>query len=195
MSRDALEGKPEKKSIDEFLSDPAVQRGTQELARADQASHRPQGDAYFQEGKFREAIEEYRKDTELEITTYAQASVVQRGFCHMGDAFLFLGELEEAVAAYKQALEMWQAYGYGQMPLASLAVAYLEQGELEEAMRVCEAHPEEAQDPCVQQVLAKCRRLQAGGEPSPEPVRGCRRIHLPIRVTGRPGDGGVPTRR
>jgi tetratricopeptide (TPR) repeat protein len=165
-----------------------VQRGLKELAQAEQISHRAQGDAYFHEGKLREAIAEYSKDTELEITTYALASVVQRAFCHHGDAFLLLGELEDAITAYTRAMETWRAYGHGQMPLASLAAAYLELGRVDDAIRVCEEHPEETGDPCVQQVLAEARRGRAGGEPSPDPIPGCRRIELPFHVVGRPGE-------
>jgi tetratricopeptide (TPR) repeat protein len=188
VTTDALEGQQGNDGFDEFLADPAVQRGLKELALADQLSRLAQGHAYFHEGKMREAIEDYHKDTGLEITTYALASVVQRAFCHMGDAYLFLGELDDAVAAYTRAMEIWRAYGYGQMPLASLAAAYLEQGHLDEAIRVCEEHPEDAADPCVQRVLVEARHRKAGGEPSPDPVRGCRRIALPFRVEGRPGD-------
>jgi tetratricopeptide (TPR) repeat protein len=188
MIREELEGEQGSSSFDEFFSDPALQQGLKELAQAERLSRRPMGDSYFHEGKPREAIEEYSKDTELEITTYALASVVEQAFCHMGDVFLFLGELEDAVGAFTRAMEIWRAYGYGQMPLASLAAAYLEQGQVDDAIRICEEHPEEAEDPCVQRVLAESRRLKAGGRPSPEPVRGCRRIELPIRVVGRPGD-------
>jgi tetratricopeptide (TPR) repeat protein len=177
-------------SLDKFLSSPDVQRGLKELAQARRVSHLDQGDAYLHQGKLREAIEEYREDTELEITTYALASVVQTSFCHMGDTFRLLGELEQAVAAYTRAMEAWQEYGYGEMPLASLAAAYLEQGQVDDAIRVCEEHPEEAQDRCVQQVLAEAKRLKADSEPSPEPIRGCRRIELPIRVARGLGERG-----
>ncbi len=188
MTRDELEREQRDNRFDEFFSDPAVQQGLEELAQAEQASRQPQGNSYFHDGKLREAIEEYSKDTELEITTYALASVVERAYCHMGDAYLFLGEFEDAVVAYTRALETWRAYGYGEMPHASLAAAYLEQGRVDDAIRVCEEHPAEAEDPCVKHVLAEARRLKGGGEPSPEPVRGCRRIELPFRVVGRPGD-------
>jgi tetratricopeptide (TPR) repeat protein len=188
VARDELEEGQEDNRFDEFFSDPAVQQGLRELAQAEQASRQPQGNSYFYEGKLREAIEEYRHDTELEITTYALASVVERAYCHMGDAFLFIGGLEDAVVAYTRALETWQAYGYGEMPHASLAAAYLEQGRVDDAIRVCEEHPVEAEDPCVKHVLAEARRLKEGGEPSPEPVLGCRRIELPFRVVERPGD-------
>ena len=167
---------------EEFDSDPAWQRGIGEMVQAQKVSHQAQGDTYLRDGKLREAIEEYRKDLGLEITTYALAATVQQAHCHMGDAFLMLGDFEEAALAYEAALEVWQAYGYGEMPLASLAVAYLELGRVADALRVCEEHPEEAGDPCLQRVLAESRRLQAGGEPAPGSVPGCRRIHQPWRL-------------
>jgi hypothetical protein len=176
---------------DAFFSDPAWKRGVRELAQADHQSRRPQGDAHFHEGRLREAIEEYRKDTEVKITTFAQVSIVQRVFCHMGDAYLFLNQLEDAIAAYTRAVEEWRVYGCGQMPVASLAAAYLEAGSSDESIRACMEPPDELADPCVQHVLAEARRLKAGGEPSPESIRGCRRIHLPpLYVTGTPAELG-----
>jgi tetratricopeptide (TPR) repeat protein len=159
-----------------------------ELAEAERARHVESGRAYEGEDGLKEAIEALRKDTELEITTYALASVVQRAHCRMGDVYRLLGEDEEAVLAYRRALEVWQAYGYGENPRASLAATLIELGRLDEAIRVCEEGDEEDLDFCVQPILAEARRLKAGGEPPPEPIPGGRRIKLPIRVTGRPGD-------
>ncbi len=183
MATDELERAPEESSIDEFMSDPAVQRGLAEWRQALRQSCRGQGDAYFWEGKAREAIEEYQKDTELAITTYAQAAIVEQAYCHMGDAYLALGELDQAIAAYSRAVELWRQYGYGELPLASLAAAYIEQGLVDDAIRVCEENPQDAEDPAVQQVLAQARHLKSGGELEPGSVRGCRRIQLPFRVT------------
>ena len=173
---------------DEFYSDPAVQRGLEEMAEAEGASHLASRARYEGEDELREAIEVLRKDTTLEITTYARASVVERAHCRMGDVYKLLGEYEEAVAAYGRALEVWRAYGYGENPAATLAATLIELGRLDEAIRVCEEGDEEDLDFCVQPVLAEARRLKAGGEPPPEPVPGGRRIKLPLRVTGRPGD-------
>jgi tetratricopeptide (TPR) repeat protein len=161
-----------RKLIEEFFSDPIVEQGTREMAEAHRVSHLAQGDAYFREGKPREAIEQYRKDTELEITTYALAATVEQAYCHMGDVFLCLGECANAVTAYTQALKAWRQYGCGEMPLASLAVAYLKQGQVDDVLRVCDQNPEEAADPCMRPVLAEARRLQAGGQPSSGSVRG-----------------------
>jgi len=175
------------KDLDEYWSRPEVQRGMSELAQAEQISHYAQGQALFHdEGKFREAIEEYRKDTELEITTFALAYVVERAYCHMGDAYYFLEEIDNAAEAYEQALKVWRAYGYGQMPLASLAAVYLQQGRVDDAIRICEECQENEDDYCLRYVLEEARRLKAGGEPPPEPVKGCRRIVLPIEVEGPP---------
>jgi tetratricopeptide (TPR) repeat protein len=188
VTEEELERERVERLADEFDSDPAVQRGMKELAEAEGASHVESGRAYSGEDELREAIEALRKDTELEITTYARASVVQRAHCRMGDVHKLLGEYEEAVLAYRHALEVWRAYGYGENPVASLAATLIELGRLDEAIRVCEEGDEDEMDFCVQPVLAEARRLKAGGEPTPEPVPGGRRIKLPIRVTGRPGD-------
>jgi hypothetical protein len=85
-----------------------------------------------------------------------------------------------------------RAYGYGENPVTSLAATLIELGRLDEAIRVCEEGDEEEIDFCVEPILAEARRLKAGGEPPPEPVPGGRRIKLPIRVTGRPGES-VPS--
>jgi tetratricopeptide (TPR) repeat protein len=180
-----------KKALDEFFSDPAVQRGLREMAQAERVRCLEQGDLYLRQGKLREAIAEYGKDTQLEISTYGLAATVQKAYCHMGDAFRLLGEWDNAVAAYTRAMEVWQAYGYGEMPLASLAVAYVEQGQVAEAIRLCEEHPEEADDPCVRQLVAELGRLKSGEKPSAAALRGCRRSHLPIRCVSAPRAGAT----
>lgn len=184
MTSDESLSEEAKRAADEYFADPAVQQGIGELIQAEQACHLSRGDDHLYEGRYREAIEEYRQDLDLEITTYAVASVVERAFCHMGDAYLFLGDLENAAAAYTEALAVWQEYGYGEMPLASLAAVYLRQGRLDDVLRLGEEHPEEAEDPCMRQALEEARRLKAGAGPSPEPVRGCRLIRLPFRHPG-----------
>ena len=136
MTEEELERDRVEQAIEDFDSDPAVQRGMKELAEAEGASHVESGRAYRGEEELREAIEALRKDTELEITTYARASVVERAHCRMGDVYKLLGESEEAVAAYSRALEVWQVYGYGENPRASLAATLIELGRLDEAIRI-----------------------------------------------------------
>jgi tetratricopeptide (TPR) repeat protein len=174
-----------KARFDEWLQEPAVQQGFKEMAQARNVSHRAQGDELFHDGKPREAIKEYRKDTRLEITTFALAATVESAYCHMGDAYLLLGELDNAIAAYTKALRVWQRYPYGENPIASLAAVYLQIGQVDEALRVCEENPEYVQDACVQPILAEARRLKAGGEPLPEPMPGGRMIKAPFRSGGK----------
>jgi tetratricopeptide (TPR) repeat protein len=102
----------------------------------------------------------------------------------MGDAYRVLGELDRAAEAYSAALALWRTYGYGEMPAASLAAVYVEQGRVDEAIAVCEEYMPEGGDAAIRQVLEEARRRQAGGAPSP--VRGCRLVHLPFRHPGEP---------
>lgn len=161
---DELQRKELEKLYKKVMRDRSLPKGAREGLQALWASHSGKGNEYRLQGKLREAIEEYRKDTELDITGHAEATVVESAFCQIGDTFMQLGEVENAIAAYEKALELWREYGYGFAPHESLAEAYLSQGRIDDAIKICEESLKDLGSWKTRQILVEAKRRKLENE-------------------------------
>ncbi len=124
------------------------------------ASHLTAGQTLVTMGMFREAITEYEKEHMRPIKKSIDAEIVQKSYVLKGRAYRDLGDNESAVVAFQQARELLKQYRVGSGPEEELAEIFIEQGRLDEAIKLCQEVLAQESNWKAKQVLAKALALK-----------------------------------
>ncbi len=101
-------------------------------------SHLTKGVRLQTQGLLHEAIAEFAKEHARPIKSSIDAEIVQTSYWHVGRVYRQLGELDKAIAALLKAAELLQQHGVGSSPYEDLAEIFIEQGELDKAIEMCQ---------------------------------------------------------
>jgi tetratricopeptide (TPR) repeat protein len=124
--------------VRKILSHPNIDDGTKDDVRSLVASHLATGAKLKQQGLLHEAIEEFAKENKRPVRSSIDKEIVQSSYALIGRTYKDLGDIENAIAAFIKALELWRQYGYGSAPHYELAEILAEQGNIDEAIDLCQ---------------------------------------------------------
>jgi tetratricopeptide (TPR) repeat protein len=151
-------------SLDDFvrkyLDNPDYDESAKNNIRSLMTSHLVTGMKLQKEGLLREAIDEFAKEHNRSITSDIDAEIVQNSYWHIGTVYRKLAELENAKAAFQRAYEYWKLYRVGTLPHYDLAEILIEQGQLDEAIAMCQELLDHIPDGGAKQLLAKALEMK-----------------------------------
>jgi tetratricopeptide (TPR) repeat protein len=130
------------KALEEFVrrhfDTPDTPQSVKDDVHALMGSHVTKGVRLQTQGLLREAIAESAKEHERPIKSSIDAEIVQTSYWHVGRVYRQLGELGKAIAALLKAAELLQQHHAGSSPYEDLAEIFIEQGELDKAIEMCQ---------------------------------------------------------
>jgi tetratricopeptide (TPR) repeat protein len=150
------------KDWERYLQDPRLPQGAKDDFQERLSSSITQGQRYEALGYLELALNEYQKENDRPIRSAIDAEIRQQSFCHVGDIYRKLGEIGKAILAYQEAMGLYNRYSLGHPTYEELAEVYLEQGEVEEAIKMCELGLERSPSWGLKQLLNKARSLLEG---------------------------------
>lgn len=150
--------------VNNFLDDPNNDDVAKDNIRKLMSSHLITGMELQRQGLLQEAIEEFSKENERPVISDIDKEIVQKSYVHIGVAYRTLGEIENAKTAFMKAYELWKQYGIGSAPHHHLAEILIEQGQLDDAIAVCQEQLADISDGGIKQLLAKAFELKKRGK-------------------------------
>jgi tetratricopeptide (TPR) repeat protein len=148
--------------VKKFLDNPDIEDSDKDNIRSLVSSHLITGMRLQEKGLLREAIEEFAKENNRSIKSDIDKEIAQKSYVQIGVAYRKLGEIENAKTAFEKARELWKLYGLGSAPHYDLAEILIEQGQLDEAIVVCQELVDDLPDSGVELLLAKAIILKKG---------------------------------
>ena len=148
--------------VKKFLDNPDIEDSDKDNIRSLVSSHLITGMRLQEKGLLREAIEEFAKENNRSIKSDIDKEIAQKSYVQIGVAYRKLGEIENAKTAFEKARELWKLYGMGSAPHYDLAEILIEQGQLDEAIVVCQELVDDLPDSGVELLLAKAIILKKG---------------------------------
>jgi tetratricopeptide (TPR) repeat protein len=147
--------------VQHYLDDPNNNDGIgKDSIRSLMTSHLATGMKLQQQGLLREAIEEFAKENNRPIHADIDKEIAEKSYVHMGVVYRKLGDLENAKVAFQKAHELWHLYGLGSAPHYDLAEILIEQGQLDEAIAVCQELLEQIPRSGIKHLLAKALEMK-----------------------------------
>jgi tetratricopeptide (TPR) repeat protein len=146
--------------VQNFLNDPNNDEEAKNNIRSLMTSHLATGMKLQGQGLLREAIEEFAKENNRPIHSAIDKEIAQKSYVHIGDVYRKLGEVENAKAAFQKARELLKLYRVGSAPHYDLAEIMIEEGQLDEAIAICQEALEDVPDGGIKQLLAKALEMK-----------------------------------
>ena len=146
--------------VKRFLDNPNNEPAAKDDIRSLMASHLVTGMELQKQGLLREAIDEFAKENSRPIKSSIDAEIAQNSYWHIGTVYRKLGDLANAKTAFQQAYEFWEQYHVGTPPHYDLAEILIEQGQVDEAIAMCQGLLDHVPDQATKELLAKALAMK-----------------------------------
>jgi tetratricopeptide (TPR) repeat protein len=152
------------KSVQKFMQDPENPEWIKDGLNTLFTSRLASGQKYEHMGMLEEAIAEYAKEYERPIKTKIDAEIVQKAHCQTGEVYQKFGQTDKAYAFFQKARELLNTNGVGTSPHKDLADILIEQGQIDEAVKVLEEYVQKSPlDSYMARVLLEAREKRDTG--------------------------------
>lgn len=147
-------------AVQHFLDDPNNDETAKENIQSLMTSRLVTGMKLQKQGLLREAIEEFAKENNRPINSSIDAEIVQNSYWHIGMVYRKLDDPDKAKSAFLHAYELWKLHHVGTPPHYDLAEIFIEQGQLDESIEMCQELLEHVPDKGTKQLLAKALAMK-----------------------------------